>query len=63
MSVRVALIKDNVLLEEGDAVPELGHIDWIYECTSENKDKAGTMVVVKAYDRPGNVGEKTVEVE
>jgi hypothetical protein len=56
-SVHVELRSANdVALESGEAVQDvLNPMNWIYTVTTANQNLAGTKIVAKAKDKPGNI--------
>ena len=56
-SVRVEIYAaDGVLLEEGDAQPNVNGLDWTYTAAQANNLLAGTIIKAIATDVPGNEG-------
>ena len=56
-SLRVEMYSANgVLLEEGDALPNVNGLDWTYTATQANNLLAGTVIKAIATDVPNNEG-------
>jgi hypothetical protein len=45
---------DQSLVEEGDAVPEIGR-RWKYVASQQNESLEGDKIVISAADMPGNI--------
>ncbi len=62
VSVHVAITRDGILIEEGDAVRDpLNATLWRYTTTQEN-ELPGTVIEAYATDRPGNVTAGVIEL-
>lgn len=58
-AVKVEIYKqDGSLLEQGQAEGDTNPLDWYYTTTVDNAQMAGTRIVIKAVDCPGNMTEK-----
>lgn len=56
LSVRVTIARnDGSVLEAGDAVQQSGKLTWTYTATAVNATLAGTKLIVRVTDKPGNV--------
>ena len=54
-AVKVSIYNsDNTLIEEGDAVDNGDKLNWMYTVSQANNNVAGSKIMVKAYDMPGN---------
>lgn len=51
---------DNSLVEKGKALADVNGLDWVYTTQSVNAMLAGSVVIVCAIDRPGNITTKEV---
>ncbi len=48
---------DGSLVEEGYAVQSDNLLDWIYTATAANESLEGDRIIIRASDKPGNIGE------
>jgi len=59
--VKVVIRKDDgFLVEQGDAMLSFNGMNWVYSAQIANMSYEGTVVIVRAFDFPGNVGEEKV---
>ena len=60
-SVKVKIINNNGVLEEGEATPSDG-LHWIYTTAQENSNMEQTKILISASDLPGNVTEEELSL-
>jgi hypothetical protein len=62
--VQVSIIAtDGTLIEEGGAVPDASGYVWTYTAVQTVGDVSGSKIVVSVSDLPGNVVEKSEEID
>ena len=61
VSVKVEIVNENGVVEEGEAVRDVGY-RWIYTATQENNDTATSKITITASDLPGNLTEREVSL-
>jgi len=54
---------DGVLIEEGPCTPGHSKDVWKYSVTKDGPSVAGFVITAKAFDYPGNRGERSVEIK
>lgn len=53
---------DGELVEEGQAIEEMGGLQWKYTATTANGDISGDKITIRVSDVPGNLSEESLDI-